>query len=99
MGICKIILPFGQMGTHFLLDLVFNERGKPPQYIIIALRALITLQKWRHVSAHIVLLYFMLPELLVRLDVKKRPLLIKSELPRLAGKLPSPTEPRPYLKG
>lgn len=42
MGICKILLPFGQMGAHFLLDLVLNRRGKPPQYIITALRALIT---------------------------------------------------------
>lgn len=87
------------MRAHFLLGLVFNGRGKPPRYIIIALRAMITLQKRRHVSANIVLPYFMLPELLVRLDVKKRPLLIKSELPSLAGKLPSPAEPRPYLKG
>lgn len=63
MGICKIILPFGQMGAHFLLDFVFNGRGKPPQCTIIAVSALITLQKRRHVSANIVLLYFMLPEL------------------------------------
>lgn len=99
MGICRIILPFGQMGAYFLLDLVLNRRGKPPQYIIIALRAPIKPQNERQVSANIVLLYFMLPDLLVRLDVKKRPFLIKSELPRLAGELPTLAEPRPYLKG
>lgn len=98
MRICRIILPFGQMGAHFLLDLVFNGRGKPPQYIIMAFRAPIKLQKCRPISANIVLLYFMLPELLGRLDVKKRPLLVKSELPRLAGELPSLAEPRLYLK-
>lgn len=42
-------------------------------------------QKWRHISANTVSLDFMLPELLVRLAVKKRPLLVTSELPRLAG--------------
>lgn len=84
MGICRIILSFEQMGAHFLLALVLTERGKPLQYIIIALRALVPLQKQRHISASIVLLYFMLPEFLVRLDVKKRHLPITSELPRPA---------------
>lgn len=84
MGICKIIVPFGQLAAHFLLVLVLNGRGKPPQCIIVAMRALIRLQKRRHISANIVLLYFMLPELLVRLDVKKRPLPITSKLPTLA---------------
>lgn len=84
MGICRIILPFGQLGAHFLLALVLNSRGKTPQYILVALKAWIRLQKQRHISANIVFLYFMLPELLVRLDVKKRPLPPTSELPRLA---------------
>lgn len=93
-----ILLPFGGMRAHFLLALVLNGRGKPPQYIRIALGAPIGLQKWRHISANIVLLYFMLPELLVRLEVKKRPLPITSECHSLLGKVPSTAEPRPYLK-
>ena len=59
LGICRIILPFGQMGAHFLLDWVLNGRGKPLQYIIMDLRALIKLQKCRPISANIVFLYFM----------------------------------------
>ena len=60
------------MGAHFLLDLVLNGKGKPLQYIIMDLRALIKLQKCRPISANIVFLYFMFPELLLRIDVKKR---------------------------
>ena len=73
IGTCIITLPLAQMRAHFLLALVLKGRGKPPQYVRIALRAPIRLQKWRHISANIVLLYFMLPELLVRLMSRKGP--------------------------
>lgn len=94
-----ILLPFGEMRAHFLPALALSGRGNPPQCIRIALRALNGLQKWRHISANIVLLYFTLPELLVRLEVKKRPLPITSECHSLLGKVPSTAGPRPYLKG
>lgn len=72
-GTCIIILPLAQMRAPFLSAFLCNGRGKPPQCIRTAWRAPIRLQKWRHFSANIVLLYFMLPELLVRLILRKGP--------------------------
>lgn len=63
--------------------------GKTPQYSLnCSERAPTKLQpssSYVDISDHIVLLFFMFPELLVGLRVKERLLLMKSELPRPLG--------------